>query len=81
MFRQKGAINKHYYGQPIQRLYSFLQMKCLRKTYLTYLKLATGNDMRKLDSHSTDEVLNKHYIYTTIIKKAISEMSIFGDSK
>ncbi len=58
-----------------------LQMKCLRKTYLTYLKLATGNDMRKLDSHSTDEVLNKHYIDTTIIKKAISEMSIFGDSK
>ncbi len=55
-----------------------LQMKCLRKTYLTYLKLAMGNDMRKLDSHSTDEILNKHYIDATVINKAIAEMTIFG---
>ncbi len=55
-----------------------LQMKCLRKTYLTYLKLAIGNDMRKLDSHATDEILDKHYIDPTVINKAIAEMTIFG---
>jgi site-specific recombinase XerD len=56
-----------------------LQLKSLRKTYMTYLKLATGGDMRKLDSHSTDEVLDKHYIDKKIIKKAIAELTIFGD--
>ncbi len=55
-----------------------LQLKCLRKTYLTYLKLATNEDMKKLDSHTTDEILNKHYLDTSVINKAISEMRIFS---
>lgn len=56
-----------------------LQMKCLRKTYLTYLKLTLQGDMKKLDSHSTDAVLDKHYIDEKIVSKAVAEMSIFGD--
>ncbi|MDH7447851.1 hypothetical protein [Aquimarina sp. 2201CG14-23] len=56
-----------------------LQMKCLRKTYLTYLKLTLKGDMKKLDSHSTDAVLEKHYIDETIVSKAVAEMTIFGN--
>jgi integrase len=55
-----------------------LQLKCLRKTYMTYLKFATNDDMKKLDSHTTDEILNKHYLDASVINRAISEMRIFG---
>lgn len=58
-----------------------LQLKCLRKTYLTYLKNTLQGDMKKLDSHSTSEVLEKHYIDQKIINKAVSEMTIFGSEK
>ncbi len=67
----------HFYKQ--LNTGKYLQMKCLRKTYLTYLKLTVKGDMSKLDSHSTDAVLDKHYIDERIVSKAVAEMTIFGD--
>ena len=56
-----------------------LQFKNLRKTYLTYLVSALGGDAKKISSHSTDEVLEKHYIDKTIVDKAVKKLDIFGD--
>lgn len=55
-----------------------LQMKCLRKTYLTYLEAAMKGETPKLSSHTTEEVLHKHYIDEKIIHKAVREVEIFG---
>ncbi|WP_025740876.1 site-specific integrase [Aquimarina pacifica] len=54
-----------------------LDFKCLRKTLLTYLKKAMKGDARLLSSHSTDEVLDTHYVDHRIIDKAIKEFQIF----
>lgn len=54
-----------------------LQMKSLRKTYLTYLKIALGDDAKTLSSHASDEILEKHYIDDKVISKAIQEFEIF----
>lgn len=54
-----------------------LQMKCLRKTYLTYLKIALGDDAKKLSSHTNDEILHKHYIDDKVVSKAIQDFEIF----
>ncbi|QKX04192.1 hypothetical protein HN014_04465 [Aquimarina sp. TRL1] len=56
-----------------------LQLKCLRKTYLTHLNKALKGDAKKLSSHTTDAVLQKHYIDEKVISSAIAEMTIFGD--
>ncbi|WP_046758013.1 site-specific integrase [Kordia jejudonensis] len=55
-----------------------LQMKSLRKTYLTYLKIALGDDAKKLSSHANDEILEKHYIDDKVISKAIQDFEIFA---
>lgn len=54
-----------------------LQLKSLRKTYLTYLNSALSNDTKSLSSHSTNEVLEKHYIDKRIVNKAVKELNIF----
>ena len=54
-----------------------LQMKSLRKTYLTYLKIALGDDAKTLTSHASDEILEKHYIDDKVISKAIQDFEIF----
>ena len=53
-----------------------LQLKSLRKTYLTYLNSAMSSDTKKLSSHTTDEILGKHYVYEKVVNKAIQEMEI-----
>lgn len=55
-----------------------LQLKSLRKTYLTYLASALSGDTKTLSSHSTDEVLQKHYIDEKVVSKAIKKLDIFG---
>lgn len=55
-----------------------LQLKSLRKTYLTYLNSALSGDTKSLTSHATDEILQKHYIDERIVNKAVKELSIFN---
>lgn len=55
-----------------------LQLKSLRKTYLTYLSAALSGDTKLLSSHTTDEVLQKHYIDEKIVSKAVKELNIFN---
>ena len=53
-----------------------LQMKCLRKTYLTHLNNALKGNAKSLSSHSTNSVLKKHYIDEKVLAEAVAEMSI-----
>ena len=55
-----------------------LQLKSLRKTYLTYLSAALSGDTKSLSSHTTDEVLQKHYVDEKIVSKAVKELNIFN---
>lgn len=55
-----------------------LQFKNLRKTYLTHLASVLGGETKSLSSHSSDEVLQKHYINEKIVSKAVKEMDIFN---
>ena len=55
-----------------------LYLKSLRKTYLTYLNSALSGDTKKLSSHSTDDILLKHYIDEKVINKAVKNVDIFG---
>ncbi|MEW7277865.1 site-specific integrase [Aquimarina sp. 2201CG1-2-11] len=56
-----------------------LQLKSLRKTYLTYLHSTIGADTKYLSSHTSDNVLQKHYIDETIVSKAILRFEIFNE--
>lgn len=55
-----------------------IQFKNLRKTYLTYLNSTLSGDTKSLSSHSTDDILQKHYIDEKIINKAVKELEIFS---
>ena len=37
-----------------------------------------NGDTKKLSSHTTDEVLQKHYIDDKVVNKAIKELNIFN---
>lgn len=54
-----------------------LQLKSLRKTYLTYLSSALSGDAKSLSSHSTDDILQKHYIDEKVVNKAVKNLDIF----
>ncbi|WP_346881263.1 hypothetical protein [uncultured Algibacter sp.] len=55
-----------------------IQLKHLRKTYLTYLNAAMGKNTKKFSSHSSDEILERHYIDQTVVHKAVKKVQIFG---
>lgn len=65
----------HYYKQ--LNTERSLLFKCLRKTYLTYLEMAMKGDAKNLSSHSTDEILQKHYIDEKIVSTAVKKLNIF----
>lgn len=65
----------HYYKQLDTDRH--LQFKSLRKTYLTYLNSTLSNDTKSLSSHTTNDVLQKHYIDERVVSKAIKELNIF----
>ncbi len=54
-----------------------LQLKSLRKTYLTFLNAALGGNTKGLSGHSSDEVLQKHYINESVINKAVSDLDFY----
>ncbi|WP_271769081.1 hypothetical protein [Aquimarina algiphila] len=66
----------HYYSQ--LNTDRNLQFKCLRKTYLTYLDIATNGKTKTLSSHTSDNVLKKHYIDEKIVSTAIANLNILG---
>jgi integrase len=54
-----------------------LQFKHLRKTYLTYLEMTMKDDAGFLSSHTSKEVLRRHYINENVVLKAMREVEIF----
>lgn len=58
-----------------------VSLRNLRKTYLSWVQVVMNKDTRILSSHTSDEVLEKHYLDPTIIsaiEKAALEIQIFG---
>ncbi|MDH7448408.1 tyrosine-type recombinase/integrase [Aquimarina sp. 2201CG14-23] len=55
-----------------------IKFKHLRKTYLTYLNATIKGETKLLSSHSSSEVLRRHYIDERLISKTIKKLKIFG---
>lgn len=62
-------------------VYKNVSLKNLRKTYITWVNHSMGKDTGKLTSHSTGNVLQDHYIDSTIlttIEEAALKVKVFG---
>jgi hypothetical protein len=58
-----------------------ISLRHLRKTYLSWVHQAMGIETRILSSHSTDKVLQEHYLDPTIlntIQKGMLDIKVFG---
>lgn len=58
-----------------------ISLKNLRKTYLSWVNQVMGSETRILSSHSTDKVLQEHYLDPTIlsaIQKGTLNIKVFG---
>ena len=58
-----------------------VSLKNLRKTYITWLRLAMGKDTGLLTSHGGEQVLLDHYIDSTIlsaVEKATLNFRVYG---
>ena len=66
----------HYFKQAFPETPP-MQFKNLRKTYLSALNSALGNDMIEFSSHSDMEVLDKHYLDPKKVAKGLT-MKVFG---
>jgi hypothetical protein len=55
-----------------------LEFKHLRKTYLTYLAMTMKDDTGFLSSHTSKEVLRRHYINENVVLKAMKNVEIFN---
>jgi hypothetical protein len=59
-----------------------VSLKNLRKTYLSWVNQVMGSETRILSSHSTDKVLQEHYLDPTIlsaIQKGTLNIKVFGE--
>jgi integrase len=59
-----------------------ISLKNLRKTYLSWVNQVMGSETRILSSHSTDKVLQEHYLDPTIlstIQKGTLNIKVFGE--
>lgn len=65
----------HYYKKAFPDMKS-KKFKILRKTYLSYLHKAVGDDMIELSSHGGMRTLTTHYIDAEVVAKGLS-MKIF----
>ncbi|MFC4636080.1 tyrosine-type recombinase/integrase [Dokdonia ponticola] len=54
-----------------------IQFKHLRKTYISYMKLAMGSETGNLTSHTSNEVIDKHYIDKKVIANAQRKFKLF----
>lgn len=60
-----------------------ISLKNLRKTYITWVNQVMGNQTGILTSHSTNEVLEKFYLYPKVlsaVEKGANEIRIFGST-
>jgi integrase len=58
-----------------------VSLKNLRKTYITWVNQALGNETGLITSHSTQEVLERHYIDPKVlsaIERGALEIKVFG---
>ena len=58
-----------------------ISLKHLRKTYISWVNQVMGKETGRLTSHSTDKVLQEHYLDPTIlnaIQKGMLNIKIFG---
>jgi len=66
----------HFYKQAFPEM-ELKTLKTLRKTYLSYLNKAVGDDSIQLSSHGSMKTLTKHYIDPEVVVKGLA-MKIFG---
>lgn len=69
----------HY--KQIAEITSNISLKHLRKTYFTWLRVVLDKQTGLLSSHSSDEILERHYIDPTVLtaaEKAILKLRVFG---
>ncbi len=55
-----------------------IQFKHLRKTYISYMKLAMGSETGDLTSHASDQVINNNYVDERIIANAQKNFKLFN---
>ena len=78
MDRLSKSFTHYKKGAGIEKDISF---KNLRKTYITWVNQAMGNQTGVLTSHSTNEVLEKFYLDPKVlsaVEKGALEIKIFG---
>ncbi len=54
-----------------------LQLKCLRKTYITHLVMKLGPSARLFTGHSDDKVLESHYLSSAFLAGNLSDFKLF----
>ncbi|MEY2830407.1 MAG: hypothetical protein RIQ33_2265, partial [Bacteroidota bacterium] len=58
-----------------------LTFKCLRKTYITSLSLYLGGNAKAITGHSTDSVIEGHYLVTEELVKKAKGLSVFENNR
>lgn len=66
----------HFYKQAFPNLEP-KKFKILRKTYLSYLNKAAGDDSIQLSSHGSMKTLNTHYVDAEVVAKGLT-MKLFN---
>ncbi|MFZ2205508.1 MAG: tyrosine-type recombinase/integrase [Minisyncoccia bacterium] len=69
----------HYWKQLDMDVSKDISFANLRKTYITKMTLAVGDNARHLTGHANQEVLNKHYINKELIARVASNHNIFPE--
>ncbi len=80
MDRISKSFSHYKNGAGIDKVVS---LKNLRKTYITWVNQVMGNETGLITSHSTQEVLERHYIdpkVLTAIERGALEIKVFGDN-
>jgi integrase len=55
-----------------------LTFKCLRKTYITGISLYLGGNAKAITGHSTDAVIEGHYLVKEELARKAKGLSVFG---
>jgi integrase len=66
----------HYYKQ--LNTGRDLTFKCFRKTYLTNLWLFMGGNAKAISGHSTDEIIERHYLDKEAVARVASDFNVFS---
>lgn len=76
-----NIISKSYshYWQQLDNVDKDISFANLRKTFITNMTLAVGDNARHLTGHANQEVLNKHYINKELIARVASNNNIFPE--